>query len=40
MWGVTYIYDGRPQFVECEKCNNIYVTSAYGVGMIDLALLS
>lgn len=38
--GEEQIYDGRPQFVKCDKCNNIYVTSEYGVGMIDLALLS
>lgn len=38
--GQENIYDGRPQFVKCEKCQSFYVTSIHGVGMIDLHLLS
>lgn len=35
-----HIYDGRPPFIKCSKCNNVYVTSAYGAGMIDVNLLT
>lgn len=34
------IYDGRPPFVKCSKCSNLYVTSAHGEGMIDIDLLA
>lgn len=34
------IYDGCPPLVKCEKCNNMYITSSHGVGMIELDLLS
>ena len=38
--GQEHIYDGRPSLIRCEKCNNMYVTSLNGVGMLELGLLS
>ncbi len=38
--GEEQIFDGRPVLIKCEKCNNIYKTSAHGVGMLELGLLS
>lgn len=38
--GEEQIYDGRPPMIKCEKCENIYITSSYGVGMIELGLLA
>lgn len=38
--GDEQIFDGRPPLIRCEKCNNMYITSAHGVGMIELGLLS
>lgn len=38
--GEEQIFDGRPPLIRCEKCNNMYITSAHGVGMIELGLLS
>lgn len=38
--GDEQIFEGRPPLIRCEKCNNMYITSAHGVGMIELGLLS
>jgi len=38
--GEEQIFDGRPPLIRCEKCNNMYMTSVHGVGMIELGLLS
>ena len=38
--GEEHIYDGRPPLIKCERCNSMYITSAHGVGMIELGLLS
>lgn len=38
--GDEQIFDGRPPLIRCEKCNNMYITSAHGVGMVELGLLS
>ena len=37
--GEEQIFDGRPPLIRCEKCNNMYMTSVHGVGMIELGLL-
>lgn len=34
------IYDGRPPFVHCEKCNSIFITSEHGNCLISPELLS
>lgn len=34
------IYDGRPPFVHCEKCNSVFITSEYGNCLISPELLS
>lgn len=34
------IYDGRPPYVHCEKCNSVYITSEQGNCLISPELLS
>lgn len=38
--GEEHIFDGRPPLIKCEKCDNLFITSAHGIGMIELDLLS
>lgn len=33
-----HIYDGRPEYVHCDGCNNVFLTSQNGECLIDLAL--